>query len=73
MTATNYLTVEMLDKTYEDIRTKQLVAHGTAQNPHIVHPRGGVCLCGRVFVMGDDGRLRADHDPWRGYVAHPLT
>jgi hypothetical protein len=45
------LTVDMLRKAMEQVESEGRKAHGTVENPHIVHPNGGICIeCGSFFT-----------------------
>jgi hypothetical protein len=50
------VTVDMLRKAMDDVRNQERFVHGTRENPHVVHPSGGVCIeCGGYFVPGEGG------------------
>lgn len=50
------LTLNMLNKAFERIRDEERIPHGTAENPHVVHPdsrtKDGwyICTCGPIPV-----------------------
>jgi hypothetical protein len=44
------LTREVLEAAIKKVQDRQFIAHGSPEDPHIVHPNGGICFgCGQFF------------------------